>query len=48
MQTILYLIFLLVAVLQFQVANVTTYGLRKHNETQSCVCVRVSIHSIDT
>ena len=37
-QTILYLI-LLVAVLQPQVVNVTTYDLHKHNETQGYVCV---------
>ena len=40
-QSILYLIFLLVAVLQPQVANVTTYDLHKHNEPQGCVCVCV-------
>ena len=40
-QTILYLIFLLVAVLQPQVVNMTTYDLHKHNETQGCVCVCV-------
>ena len=37
-QTILYLIFLLVAVLQPQVVTMTTYDLHKHDETQGCVC----------
>ena len=45
-QTILYLMFLLVSVLQPQVENVTTYDLHKHNENQGlCVCVRVSTHN---
>ena len=38
-QTILCLIVLLVAILQPQVANMTTYDLRKHNEVQCYVCV---------
>ena len=45
-QTILYLIFLLVAVLQPQVVIMTTYGLHKHNETQGGVCVCVWVYTI--